>query len=140
MTTCGTCKQDVDKDEHRDAHNLKTCPGCTQKLPIERFPLWPSAGDGRRATCDTCSSSIRSDQEGQRAKSRVTARETRNARFQKHGYRWVLSENPGFHGSKWILLDANGVPAEIEEAEARIRQQEYDEEGPLDYHCDGYPY
>lgn len=138
MTSCGTCGQDVDRDEHRDAHNPKTCLQCRQELPGERFPVWPAAGDGRRRTCGTCSSSNCAVQDRKTAESLVPDRETRNARFRTYGFRWVPSTHPDFRGRRWILLDANGVSTAPAEAEARIMQMESDEEEHFDDEGNSY--
>jgi len=140
MTRCGECGQSVDQAAHRDTHDPKQCLDCKRNLPIAQFALHPSAGDGRRRSCDRCVQNDREKQAVGRAELRESERKSRNARFRDRGYRWVPCQTPELHTRHRLdLLDPGGQIVDPQTAEDRINQLEHDE-NPEQWDNYDYPF
>jgi hypothetical protein len=127
MTMCGTCHQEVDRAVHRDAHDPKTCTGdCGLTLPISRFPVALSAGDGRRATCDVCSSAKRRVQSAERVQQKRQDLDSWNTRLRQHGYHWDRCRHHPAHHREWDLFDPAGQQVSEDEAKRRIDEAEWE--------------
>lgn len=95
--TCGYCKMDVDISVAPHIHDPKKCRSCSRSLPAAQFPLHPSAADGRRLECADCIRKQKWRQKKQNVADWETSRRTRNARFLKNGYSWVVRSPDGRH-------------------------------------------